>query len=87
MVCEIHGRQNFHEVCEHIWQALEDGIIPEMEELPIYSTKLCAKCYSDHNVKQLVRLTTEEFIKLPVDEQIEIKHIVNTVYKGITRKA
>ena len=51
--CQIHGLQGFYVMCEHIWESLENEIIPEMKELPVFGTKICDKCYKNNKVEEL----------------------------------
>ena len=84
--CQIHGSQSFYEVCEHIWDSLENEIIPVMKELPALLTKLCDECYNDKNVKELSTVTFDDVLKMPEDEQAKIEQIINLKYDNTKRR-
>jgi len=84
--CKIHGIQGFYEVCEHIWEDFQKGVIPEMKDVPVFSTKICVQCYIDYNVKELGNRTFEDILELPEDEQIKFEEKIGIKYGNLNRR-
>ena len=84
--CPIHGRQGFYEMCEHIWENLENEIISEMKELPVLHTKICHDCFANNNVEELGKVTFEDILELPEEEQIRFEEKVGSKYDNLNRK-
>ena len=84
--CPIHGRQSIYEMCEHTWESLENGIIPEMKELPVLHTKICSKCFEDNNVGELGKVTFGDISELSEEGQLIFSEKVSSIYDGLKRK-
>lgn len=84
--CQIHGSQSFYEVCEHIWENFENGIIPEMKKLPVLMTRICNECFANNNVEELGKVTIEDILELPEEEQIKLEEKIITIYDNLKRK-
>jgi hypothetical protein len=86
VVCTIHGDQGVLEICEHIWEALEEGSIPEMETLPILGTKICSKCYQGNLKQDSGQITLDELFELPEAEQDNLAGAMGSIYSGLERR-
>ena len=85
--CETHGDQNFTEMCKHVWEELENGLIPQTKQIPILGTRICLKCYSENSIAKLMKYSIENILTLETKYKKEIESELDIIYKGINRKA
>ncbi len=86
IICPIHGRQFFWEMCEHLWEEFENNNLPVMEELSGYATKICIDCYKRNNVENFQKLTSHEYLKLPDEEYLKLEKILGPIYDNLDRR-
>ena len=85
-MCKEHGRQGFQEMCEHIWRDYQNGIVPEIKNLPILMTKICNNCYSKHNIVEIQNITFDLILELSEEDQDMIFDKISSIYDKISRK-
>jgi hypothetical protein len=84
--CKLHGLEGFYEVCEHIWEGLENESIPEIRVLPNLGTKICVRCFDENNAKEIPSFTIEELLEMPDSEVTNLEVLTSSVYGRLKRK-
>jgi hypothetical protein len=84
--CTIHGQQGFYEMCEHIWNDLENGINPNMKTMPVLHTQVCEDCYNLLNMQEIEGITIDDILELPEAEGLELEEKVTAKYNKIERR-
>ncbi|AFM03724.1 hypothetical protein Fleli_1290 [Bernardetia litoralis DSM 6794] len=53
-VCEKHGESGCLEMCKHLYKNLEKGVFLPFYTLPVYTIRMCTKCFEKYNMQELV---------------------------------
>ena len=87
IICDKHGGQGFYEVCEHLHSDLENGVYPEMKELPLLRVKICDDCYQRIGANELPCISFDECINNVDSISEEVEELASAKYKQINRFA
>ncbi len=81
--CNVHGKQQFTNVCIHIEKELNEGILPEYYITePLYS-KVCKVCKKKYDLIIETKITFDEALDLESNElelfEQKISHVENEI--------
>lgn len=52
--CKIHGVSGCPEMCKHLHKNLEKGIFLPFYTLPVYTIRMCMKCFEKYDIQEIV---------------------------------
>ncbi|MEM6963732.1 MAG: hypothetical protein AAF573_03135, partial [Bacteroidota bacterium] len=87
IICKIHGRQGFWEMCVHAWGEFQSNKYPVLKELPGYQVKICKDCFERYNVGEIQMMTFNEFLDLPKEEYNKYDKILAPIYDQLERRS
>ncbi|WP_460219373.1 hypothetical protein [Psychroserpens sp. MEBiC05023] len=87
IICKEHGRQTFHEICEHAYSDMINGINSQTYYIEVLNLKLCEDCYKTNSFQEVENLKVEEIVEFKISESESIEKKLTEKYNLIKRKA
>lgn len=86
IICKKHGRQDFLQVCEHIYQAHLEGIKKEINSIPSINLHVCNFCFEKYGKEYFRELNLTDFIDSFKKEESTQEKEIWEFYEKIERR-